>query len=103
MDKVSQSLRLQIVRNYLLVVLGLFATIVLIWIVISIFASQKEIELPKGAKVAATPLTPNLETSSLEKIAEKKFFTTGELESFSLNILTTDEFTRQKILIRLTP
>jgi len=103
MSNTHHSLQIHAYKNYLLIVLGLLSAIVVVWIVVTLFTTNSSAELPKGATTAASTLSPVLDTSSLEKIAQKQYINPDQLQAFPINVIVTDEFTKQKMILRIDP
>lgn len=103
MNTAQRSLQIHAYKNYLLIVLGLLSAIVVVWIVVTLFTANRSVELPPGATSAAKTLSPVLDTSSLEKVAQKDYISPDQLESFPINVIVTDEFSKQKMILRIDP
>lgn len=90
-------------KNYLLIVLSLLATVVLIWTVTSLVTRTSSVTLPQGAEKAATVLNPALDTTKLEKLSEKQYVNPEDLKRFPINIIITDDFSKNKTVRQIQP
>jgi len=87
--------------RYLLIFLVLLAIGGVIWVFVSIYASQNTTTLPPEATAAATPLDPNLNTAVLDKLETKSIYSEEELANFPIYVIKTDRFTRTQTVVPL--
>lgn len=90
-------------KSFLLIVMSLLFVCVLFWIILSIFATQKESEVSGASEKLASPLNPVLDTSQLTKIENKRYTAPEELQSFPVNILLTDPKSKTKYVTQVQP
>ena len=62
----------------------LFLVLILLWTAISIFTSQKKVQIDSHLTAIAKPLVPRLETDVFSLIEEKRLVSDEELESFPI-------------------
>lgn len=87
--------------NTLLIFISLVCIGTIVWIFVSIYASQNASALPPDVNEAATPLDPNLNTAILDKLDTKNIYSQEELDSFPIYIIKTDRFTRAQSVMLL--
>jgi hypothetical protein len=87
-------------RKELLVILMFFFVIVIFWIGIGLFSSQQKLGITPEQKKLSSPLTPNIDVATLEKLEQKKKFTDYELLDFPIYILYQDGGEIKKIDVK---
>ncbi len=90
-------------KGFVLILLSLLFVCVIFWIIISLFSSQKTSKVPETSQKLATPLNPVLDTSKLNRLEEKTYYSPEELQSFPINIIETDAKSRTKRVIQIQP
>ncbi len=90
-------------RGFILILLSLLFVCVVFWIITSLFASQKRSDIEAKALKLATPLSPVLDTSKIDGLSSKVFYSPEELRSFPINIIETDQKSRTKRVIQVQP
>ncbi len=58
--------------------------VVLIWIGVSVFQSQKKTALPSELVQMSTPLNPNIDLDAVSRIEQKRVYTASDLAQFSV-------------------
>lgn len=81
-------------KRFLLAILVLFGVCAFAWVFVSVFATQSKTTIPAQATAAAEPLSPNLDTTSLDALATKPYYSDADLSDFAIYVLVTDPFTR---------
>jgi hypothetical protein len=79
-------------RNKRLLWLAILAfVIVVFWIAVSIFTSQREVSISKDLQSLATPLIPRLEAQVFSDISSKRVYQESELSSFPVYVFLQAE------------
>lgn len=88
-------------KNQRSVLVGLLFLLVIVvfWIGIGLFSSQKKFAVPKAMRDLAKPLSPILDEPTLSKIEQKRSFTPEELQSFTIYKIVVNETTKQLRLV----
>jgi len=74
-------------RNKKLLWLGiLFFAAVIVWIMVSLFSSQKKITISQELRELAKPLIPRLESKVFDEITIQRYFFEDELDDFPIYI-----------------
>ena len=90
-------------RNFVLIILSLLFVCVVIWILMTLVSSQNTSQVPDTSKKLAEPLNPVLDTSKLDKLDTKKYYSPEELQSFPINVNKKKKKTRSKRVIQIEP
>ncbi len=85
MEKTFENQLQKLKRNQkMLIIIILLFVLILIWTFISLFTSQKtEVTSPELVRLAA-PLSPSLDTDTLENLQTQRSFTEEELSDFPI-------------------
>lgn len=86
-------------QRSLLVGLLFLLVIVVFWIGIGLFSSQKKFAVPKSMRDLAKPLSPILDEETLGKIEQKRSFSAAELSEFTIYKVIVNETTKQLRLV----
>lgn len=79
-------------RNKKFLWLGiLFFVLVVLWILVSIFATTKTSAIPKELRDLSQSFVPRLESKVFDEIADKRAFTKEELALFSIFVFNKNE------------
>jgi len=76
---------------------------VIIWVMMSLFSTQKKSSVDTKVIELAKPLKPTLDVVALSKINDKTEFTNEELEKFPIRIFSYDTKTKTKSLQIIEP
>lgn len=90
-------------RNKKLLWLGvLFLVLIILWILVSIFATSKTSSISPELRELAKSFVPRLESKVFEEISQQRAFTQEELNDFSIFVFDQDEMTKESILVDIT-
>lgn len=87
-------------QQHLLYILVFFFVAVIIWVGISLFSSQKKTAISPELLELAKPLTPTINRSVLQDIANKKQYTAAELEAFPIFKIVLSADGREELKVR---
>lgn len=87
-------------RKELLIILMFLFVIIIFWIGLSLFTSQQKLGITAEQKKLAQPLTPNINTSVIEKVEQKRVFSDFELEDFPIYAFYQEGGSNQVIDVR---
>lgn len=77
-------------QQFMAIAILLFAS-VMVWVAFGLFSSQKSTRVTSQQKQQAQPLTPTLDTTVLDTLEGKTYFSESELESFTIYQLVSAE------------
>jgi hypothetical protein len=86
-------------QRSLLVGLLFLLVIVVFWIGIGLFSSQKKFAVPKAMRDLAKPLSPILDEETLGNIEKKRSFSEAELSEFTIYKVVVNEVSKQLRLV----
>ena len=88
-------------KNQRSVLVGLLFLLVIVvfWIGIGLFSSQKKFAVPKAMRDLAKPLSPILDEETLSKIEQKRSFSPEELQEFTIYKIVVNEVSKQLRLV----
>lgn len=88
-------------KNQRSVLVGLLFLLVIVvfWIGIGLFSSQKKFAVPKAMRDLAKPLSPILDEAALREIEKKRSFSPQELEEFTIYKIVVNEVSKQLRLV----
>ena len=87
-------------RNKKLLWLGvLFLVLIILWILVSIFATSKTSSISPELRELAKSFVPRLESKVFTEIADQRAFSAEELNDFSIFVFDQDEVTKDTILV----
>lgn len=88
-------------KNQRTVLVGLLFLLVIVvfWIGIGLFSSQKKFAVPKALRDLAKPLSPILDEATLSNIEKKRSFSPEELENFTIYKIIVSETAKQLRLV----
>jgi hypothetical protein len=90
-NKFKQQLNKLKTQRKLLIAIIFALVAVVVWIGVSIIASQQKLGVTPEMKQLAQPLTPNLNEKVLVRIKNKRVFTSEQLKNFSIFGLVENE------------
>lgn len=76
-------------NQYLLYVMIFTLVVVLLWMLMALFTSQRRPGISADLQQLATPLNPNLDSEVLERLEAKTHFTSAQLANFPIYKLIT--------------
>jgi len=74
---------------------------VLLWILISVFATFNTSQIPAETKKMATPLTPTLSDTIFASLQSKRVFSEDELRSFPIYVIVRDSRAQTETVVPL--
>lgn len=88
-------------KNQRSVLVGLLFLLVIVvfWIGIGLFSSQKKFAVPKAMRDLAKPLSPILDEEALVAIEKKRSFSEAELNEFAIYKVIINEVSKQLRLV----
>lgn len=87
-------------RNKKLLWLGiLFLVLIILWILVSIFATSKTSSISPELRELAKSFVPRLESKVFAEITDQRAFSPEELNDFSIFVFDQDEVTKDTILV----
>lgn len=91
-------------KNQRSVLVGLLFLLVIVvfWIGIGLFSSQKKFAVPKAMRDLAKPLSPILDEETLANIEKKRSFSESELTDFTIYKVVVNETSKQLRLVDIT-
>jgi|GEM_PF-4369924 len=80
----------------------LLLVIVVFWVGLGLFSSQKKFAVPKEMRDLAKPLSPVLDEKTLTKLEQKREFGSAELANFSIYKIIMSETSKQLKLVDIS-
>lgn len=74
---------------------------VLLWIIVTVFSSNRDSQISAEAQQLATPLNPNLDVSVLDTLDAKTMYSDNQLSDFPIYVIVRDNQTQTEQVVPL--
>lgn len=72
---------------------------VVFWVGLGLFSSQQKFAVPKAMRDLARPLSPIVDESAFDRVEQKRAFSAGDLENFTIYKVVVNDLSKQFRLV----